>query len=602
MANIDPDPEATITLLKLHPDKDHDAPLRCETWPVALVAEPEYEALSYVWGDPAISDTVELNGQAVQISQNLSSALRRLRQPDTPLTLWIDQLCIDQQNAAEKSRQVTLMRHIYSGCRLCHVWIGELPHDVSLQDASWIFDALEYMADYAAAEESGCRPLPHTLARTTDYEGVFRGLAVLSGADESRQEVSWWSRIWTIQEAILPHELRVMWGPLSMTWGRMSDAVLSLTTDEGDPGLHEFLHSLRNRSAWGILIANFAWVYNFKIEPSPALALVFQWRHRNATDPRDKAYAIMGLCHGGDLPRTEQCNYGLPASRVFTNLTVDLILLEKNLKPLAADLKSENSSLPGWTFNVSHTCDYETDWHYIFSYDDYAACGPNTLDCVSFEKRMAKEPDVLQIPGSYADTIAHLIGEPMVQNRHDHSVGEDYHPRLKNWHSLGKQHCHNEFAFWEDFGRTMIGDLDRNGEQRVESRATTDDVRNVYEFLNDGDGDRDFVSTMMRNTANQVFFITKTGLLGLGPLDTRAGDEVWVLDGGNMPFVLRRRSSKPAESGEEKLDGGTGIHDGIHMDEVDFDYGGKCYVHGLMSGQLITGMGREPQRTMVRMH
>jgi hypothetical protein len=347
MANIEPEPEATITLLRLHPDKHYDAPLRCETWSATLVAEPEYEALSYVWGDPAISATIELNGQPVEVSQNLRSALRRLRGRDTALTLWIDQLCINQENAAEKSRQVTLMRHIYSGCRLCHVWIGELPHDVSLQDASWIFDAFEYMADYAATGDSDRRSLPNKLAQTTDYEGIFRGLAVLSGADKSRQEVSWWSRIWTIQEAILPHELRVMWGPLSMPWKRMSEAVLSLTTKQGDPGLYPFLHSPRNRTAWAILIANFAWVHNFKLEPSPALALIFQWRHRDATDARDKAYAIMGLCQRGDLPRTEQCNYGLPASRVFTNLTVDLILLEKNLKPLAADLKSTDSSLPG---------------------------------------------------------------------------------------------------------------------------------------------------------------------------------------------------------------------------------------------------------------
>lgn len=602
MATIEPDPEATITLLTLHPDKDYDAPLRCETWSVALVTEPVYEALSYVWGDITISIPIELDGQPFQISQNLSSALRRLRGRDTPLTLWIDQLCIDQQNAAEKSRQVALMRHIYSGCRLCHVWIGELPDDVTLQDASWIFDAFEYMADYAAAGDSGRRSLPNILAQTTDYEGIFTGMDVFSGADKSRPAASWWWRIWTIQEAILPHELRVMWGPLSMPWKKMSQGVLTLTTDQGDPGLYHFVHSPRSRNAWAILIANFAWVHNLAIGHTQAMSTVFQWRHRNATDPRDKAYAVMGLCNRGDLPRTEQCNYALPVSRVFTNLTLDLILLEKNLKPLAADLKSENSPLPGWTFNVSHSCDYETDWQYIFSYDSYAACGPNTLDCVSFEQRMDKEPDVLQIPGSYADTIAH-VGEPLIQNRNDEAVYKDYQQRLTDWHSLGKKHCRNEFTFWEDFGRTILGDLVRNNGQQVEGRATIDNVHNVYKFMRSGAVDTDFLFMTRRNIRNQVFFITTKGMLGLGPLDTRAGDEIWVLDGGNMPFALRRRDSKLTE--DEKKGGveeGDVVDEETHLDEVDFDYGGKCYVHGLMSGQLITVVDREPERKMVRMH
>jgi hypothetical protein len=92
-------------------------------------------------------------------------------------------------------------------------------------------------------------------------------------------------------------------------------------------------------------------------------------------------------------------------------------------------------------------------------------------------------------------------------------------------------------------------------------------------------------------------------MLGLGPLDTRMGDEIWVLDGGNMPFAIRRRDSKLAEGGENgRVQDGNVVDDAIHLDEIDFDYGGKCYVHGLMSGQLITGMNREAERKMVRMH
>lgn len=602
------DGEAIITLLELHPSKDFDAPIRCDSWTAALTSEPNYEALSYVWGDMKISVGIELNGREVPISQNLCSVMRRLRKPDTALTLWIDQLCINQEDAKEKSEQVALMREIYTGCRLCHVWIGELPQDVSVHDASWIWDAFEYMADYRAAGGSECRPLPNVLASTTDFEGPNRAMTVFTGADRSRPEVSWWTRIWTIQEAILPPRLRVMWGPLSMPWERMSAALLSLTTGPVDAGLHRFIYSPSNGLPLAILIANFAWVHNTKLTPGRALSLVFTWRHRNATDPRDKAYAIMGLCHKGDLPRTEKCDYQLSVTRVYTNLTVDLILLEKGLKPLAVDLKSgETKSIPGWTFNVSHGCDYETDWHYLYSYEHYSACGHRKLDCEAFEKRMVLEPDVLQIPGSLADVVAHIIGEPMVQNRHEELIDQNYRDCLGQWRDLGKKHYRNESAFWEDFGRTMVGDLVRTGEQTVERRATTEDVRNVYEFIKSGAGGGDFRSTIKRNIGNQTFFVTEKGMLGLGPSDTKAGDEIWVLDGGHMPIVLRPRKARSTEKGELVEDGRQDVESEMEQDEgklekIDFSYGGKSYVHGLMSGQLITGGEREPRRVMLRMH
>ncbi|KAH7303439.1 heterokaryon incompatibility protein-domain-containing protein [Stachybotrys elegans] len=581
MVSPQPDPEATITLLTLHPSVDDDSPIHCDTWSVALSAEPHYEALSYVWGDPAKSAILRLNGQQVQVSQNLSAALRHLRTADAALILWIDQLCIDQQNALEKSRQVRLMRHIYSKCSLCHVWIGEIPDDVTLDNARWIFEAFEYMADYHTAGNSECKPLPSLLAQVDDYEGKCRALSSLAGGDKSRQQVSWWFRIWTIQEAILPPDLRFMWGSLSIPLRIISPAVLSLTTGHSHPALYPFVRNPQIRVRWDILVANFAWIHDVKLKPVGVLSRMFLWRHRYATDPRDKAYAILGLCPKGALPRTEQCDYELPVSRVFANLTIDLILLEKYLRPLAADLKSKKStSMPGWTFNVSHNCDYETDWHYLYSYDYYSACGSRKLDCQAFEKRMAHEPDALQIPGSHADFIACVIGAPMVHNRHDELTNKDYQECLENWRRISEEYCCNKLTFWEDFGRTMLGDLIRKHNQRVERRVTTDDVSNLYDFITKNIGTDVFKQTIRRNIGNQVFFVTDKGMLGLGYMDTKVGDEIWILDGGNMPFTLRRSN----------------------LDEVDFDYGGKCYIHGLMSGEFMAAREGEMERFMVRMH
>jgi hypothetical protein len=40
--------------------------------------------------------------------------------------------------------------------------------------------------------------------------------------------------------------------------------------------------------------------------------------------------------------------------------------------------------------------------------------------------------------------------------------------------------------------------------------------------------------------ANRKFFVTREGKLGLGPNALQVGDEVYVVDGSKVPFVLRK--------------------------------------------------------------
>ncbi|KAK0705930.1 heterokaryon incompatibility protein-domain-containing protein, partial [Lasiosphaeria miniovina] len=86
---------------------------------------PEYEALSYVWGDPAPSQRIRIRDadadgdcdETMAVTANLHAALRRLRQPDQPRTLWADGICINQADAGEKSHQVRQMGAFYSRAR-----------------------------------------------------------------------------------------------------------------------------------------------------------------------------------------------------------------------------------------------------------------------------------------------------------------------------------------------------------------------------------------------------------------------------------------------------------------------------------------------------
>ena len=72
----------------------------------------EYDALSYMWGDPAPTD-IWISDKALPIANNLTTALQHLRYDGKPLIIWIDAICIDQQNNDERAEQVPLMRLLY---------------------------------------------------------------------------------------------------------------------------------------------------------------------------------------------------------------------------------------------------------------------------------------------------------------------------------------------------------------------------------------------------------------------------------------------------------------------------------------------------------
>ncbi|KAE8451708.1 hypothetical protein EG329_003165 [Mollisiaceae sp. DMI_Dod_QoI] len=98
-------------LITLLPDR-FNGPIDCLLKRVKLVpfndpAYISYEALSYVWGDPQDRlSYLHLNGALITVGYNLSQALIHLRRPDVPRVLWVDALCIDQNNIEERGHQV----------------------------------------------------------------------------------------------------------------------------------------------------------------------------------------------------------------------------------------------------------------------------------------------------------------------------------------------------------------------------------------------------------------------------------------------------------------------------------------------------------------
>jgi hypothetical protein len=118
-----PDKDHFIRMLTLNPGAP-DEPLKGELKLFNIASSEEYEALSYVWGDPEPCCEIICDGRHLGLTASLHDALRRLRLPDRPRRLWADQICINQKDKEERSQQVQFMNHIYKNASHVLVWLG----------------------------------------------------------------------------------------------------------------------------------------------------------------------------------------------------------------------------------------------------------------------------------------------------------------------------------------------------------------------------------------------------------------------------------------------------------------------------------------------
>jgi hypothetical protein len=131
----------SFRILELLPGRNNPK-LECKITTLSFDAAipPFYRPLSYTWKDSqydrlyvagrripitdeirskyAIRHLIWCDGKRLLISTNLRDALRSLRHPSNPLRLWVDALCINQDDYDERANQVVLMQRIYHNAHL----------------------------------------------------------------------------------------------------------------------------------------------------------------------------------------------------------------------------------------------------------------------------------------------------------------------------------------------------------------------------------------------------------------------------------------------------------------------------------------------------
>jgi hypothetical protein len=125
--------DRSIRILDLDPSSDPEAGLSGCLRVVSLRSRPRFAALSYVWGanstrrrrDKIVCRRADAGtSYHIDITTNCEAALRQLRNLFVPLSIWVDAICINQDDVVEKTSQIPLMEEIYTWAQPVYVWLG----------------------------------------------------------------------------------------------------------------------------------------------------------------------------------------------------------------------------------------------------------------------------------------------------------------------------------------------------------------------------------------------------------------------------------------------------------------------------------------------
>ncbi|KAI3584123.1 heterokaryon incompatibility protein-domain-containing protein [Fusarium oxysporum f. sp. albedinis] len=342
--------------------------LKSSTWQ-SKNQNQEWNAVSYVWGNQSPLCRITVDGLERRITQNVFRILWELRHPVEKMPLWIDALCINQDDNKEKNIQVAMMRQVYQNARSVIVWLCADPDEAS----RCVVDAVQWL-DKGLDECS--------LAKKEPLLTCFRQQSSDSYCLIPFQRVlklPWFERIWVVQEAAFARNLLVYLDGRILPWEPLFSGILrfmsyldakeaveaslsrcySASRDTGDVAL------LNGLTMVNLIVGFREWLRDSHF-PIPPSGLVAMCRGCQATEAVDMIYgvsAFFGLKESSALLRRPfPVNYDVPVAEVYQGFTIWCLQNEKCLDVLAQQRHEtgENGGLPTWATNWAKlsTCDF----------------------------------------------------------------------------------------------------------------------------------------------------------------------------------------------------------------------------------------------------
>ena len=298
-------------LLNLLPGKQSD-PIICElqVWCCDKGQCPQYEALSYVWAGSPGPSTIILRGRHVHVTSNLESALRHLRYQDHHRTLWIDALCIKQDNLGERNDQVRQMRSIYQLASQVIVWLGPL-------DSKMYEKSIDHIFRFAN-DETLHWTMPSSEGGFFSAKAIGAGPLLFLFFNNP-----WWNRIWTVQEAAVAKKLTYICGQTLIPPENFVKVAKSYLSHLGKCCSSNDTSSV----GWNDLEARMKKIMELEdlrdaVCKHDFLDVFRMNRYRDASNPRDMIYGLMGLT--ADLSE-EIIQYEATIQATYERTTLEII-------------------------------------------------------------------------------------------------------------------------------------------------------------------------------------------------------------------------------------------------------------------------------------
>lgn len=635
-----------IRLLRLHPWRPFQ-PLKATLYSTTLDMARDYTAISYTWGaSPTKSKSLVINGKQFGCTEATYNALYRASRTWSSHLVWIDYVCINQSNNKEKGGQVELMRHIYA--RATNVRAQIVPPVVEsaskrvAADTEGVSVLIRRLATYIDDWNPSHQEIIEFLKRDMETYGESRLVNLVDFLANA-----WFTRVWIIQEVITAPMVTVHYddsfiasGSLTLVAGALAEKELlpllrrhSRNGDRARKNALRFKSILRIRHLHKVFVSFAPYMHGdpdiaamFRVAMSftvtPLSMLLSECSSFEATNPRDKVYALLGLIMDGkSLDMSSSLlwpNYSNSVSEVMKSAAKYLVERRNifdSLSNVGVGLHTGKGTqdLPSWV-------------------PDWAAppiCAPlhtpMSPDVKKSRYRASKGsrpylawgsvPDSLVMSGGCIDMIVDVgpVNIPIDAADHPDKDVRDSHfnevRRMLDWQDGSSefiQRWHEESMRYTALSgdelawRVLIGDrspLERPAPREVgdycmhwrkEAESIVNPTKDINTRWRDGNIEPSSQEAIAWREAlewsavgRRVFF-TARGFVGMGPPGAKFGDEIVLIFGAATPFAVRHP-------------------EGMHCDVLSglgctlpFRLIGECYIHGLMDGegvQFVTSEG-----------
>jgi hypothetical protein len=565
-------------LVKLLPERK--TRIRCEIIHASLEDPPEYAAISYAWGDAGNTRRIELDGSLIPVTVSLYGALEALREKAGSVLVWVDALCIDQQNRDERSQQVQLMTSLYSTAKSVAIWLG--PEE---DDSALAIDLLQDVADQAGSPENVSGLISSRVGKP-DLDALV-----------SLFERDYWRRLWVVQEIFNATSITVYCGSTKLPWSVYE--LCSQTFNQHRSDLDQYFPKARMGERRPTISPNQFSYSRVLVDQGPGslpdlksymelkegslLEVMRICRRKLASDAKDKLFGILGILPD-EVRKEFRADYSLSVKDVYTEVVDYLLKTTQRLDVICDAIHfpahTSSANLPSYVPDWSHAPETAAMAHK----DNFSAAGTTKARCKFLDERLNK----LQISAIYIDII----------KIHGIAVGTlctlaDYLMAFLHWRALLLQSLENEkdessLLIQGDFCRTLsLGQVplssafDRSNKwltvcynvfaslllERLPYLPLDQKLRDYVDekvdirpedrrqFLQKYFGDR-----MM----GRCFCRTENGLIGMGSGSMLPGDVVVVPLGCSTPILLR-------------LEGPRG----------EYRFVGDVYIQGFMRGRAV---------------